>query len=117
MARRILGLEDGDILEMRLEEPEEVFFALEFGLVMDERSRLPFVFGKRVAAHYAAWSEAGLQVQHDLGDLRLGEMLDRRIPEDVVELAGWHTGPYVREHVLDIRRRILALRSCDRRTI
>jgi len=72
-------------LEMRGQEPTQILFVLELVFV---KSITPFAIGslgESVTTQYSIRTEQADDFPQQLVDLRLGEMLNRGIPHDIVE--------------------------------
>src|SRR5438105_8506865 len=86
-------LEDGHVLEVGPQESRQVLFRLKLIFVLLEMLGAIFAFNQGIARQRpSSCSEPLFYVRHQVCDFTFGEMLNSRVPHDIVEIARWHFG-------------------------
>jgi len=125
LSPRVIRLQDLNIREPRLEEAREIGLVMEFILVLVQMLATVLGFDDRVSGQDPVGLETTLDGAHQVAYLLLGEVLDRCIPDDVVELPFRNRSPDVAQDVLNVvrgtvlsctgYRRRIEVDSCDGR--
>ena len=104
LSPRVIRLQDLNIREPRLEEAREIGLVMEFILVLVQMLATVLGFDDRVSGQNPVVPEATLDGSHQVSDLLLGEVLNRCIPDDVVEFPLRNSISDVTQDVLNVAR-------------